>query len=439
MEKIQAKLVRKYIGVTSLGLSAILYIISGIAFIFWKSEIPLIVRFIVIGYAIILGVSGILTCLSKFTIPRLLHALMPIGFAVVFVLFMHQMSSLYAFLLGIYILVVGVIKVIDYIILRANRTPGRIMVLISAIIILILSYPLVFNAEGSVTMAFFHTGVFCVFYGFTLLGDFFVEVSPIKQTNRFKKRMRINLPVFLTMLMPKKAIGYINQLLSVDDDGVIEEQSFKVDQVPDVEIFVHVTEKGFGTIGHADLYFEGKVYCYGNYDDDSFKLFGSVGDGVLFTVTNRDEYINFCAKATGDSIFAFGLRLNEAQKEAIRERLASLFTHVYPWECKLQRYEEKTYSSEQKPDDYASRLYEATHAKLYKFRDTSFKAYFVLTTNCVKLSDYVIRSTGIAAANPNGIMSPGEYYEYFDRQYHLKNSIVISKQTYHHDAKIEHE
>ena len=222
MEKIQAKLVRKYIGVTSLGLSAILYIISGIAFIFWKSEIPLIVRFIVIGYAIILGVSGILTCLSKFTIPRLLHALMPIGFAVVFVLFMHQMSSLYAFLLGIYILVVGVIKVIDYIILRANRTPGRIMVLISAIIILILSYPLVFNAEGSVTMAFFHTGVFCVFYGFTLLGDFFVEVSPIKQTNRFKKRMRINLPVFLTMLMPKKAIGILISCLVLMMMGLLK-------------------------------------------------------------------------------------------------------------------------------------------------------------------------------------------------------------------------
>ena len=439
MEKVKAKLVRKYIGITSLALTSLLYIISGIAFIVWKNEVPPVVRMIVVVYAIILGVSGVLTCFSKFSIPRLLHALMPIVFAVIFLLFLNQMSTLYAFILGIYILVVALIKGIDYILLKANNTPGRLMVLINAVVILFISLPLLMNPSRHLTSALFLTGVFCIFYGMTILGDFFVEISPIKQTNRFRKRMRVNLPVFLTMLMPKKAINYINKLLVVDDDGVIEEDSFKVNEIPDIEIFIHVTEKGFGTIGHADLFFEGKVYCYGNYDDDSFKLFGSIGDGVLFTTNNRDEYIAFCAKATGDSIFAFGLRLTASQKEAIRARLQELFTHVHPWESKLQRYEEGVYQSDQKPEDYASRLYEATHAQMYKFNDTSFKAYFVLTTNCVKLADYVIRSTGLAAANPNGIMSPGAYYEYFDRQYHLKNSIVISKQTYHHNAKIEHE
>ncbi len=439
MEKIQAKLVRKYIGISSLALSSILYIISGIAFIVWKSEVPPVVRFIVVGYALVLGVSGLLACFSKFSIPRLLHALMPIAFAIVFLLFLRQMSTLYALLLGLYILLVAVIKGIDYALMKANHTPGRLIKLLNAIIILCISLPLLVNPSQHTTTALFITGVFCIFYGFTIMGDFFVEVAPIKQTNRFKKRMRVNLPVFLTMLMPKKAINYINQLLTVDDDGIIEEDSFKVDEVADIEIFIHVTEKGFGTIGHADLYFEGNVYCYGNYDDDSFKLFGSIGDGVLFTCKDRDRYIAFCAEATGDSIFAFGLRLTDSQKDAIRERLQQLFTHVYPWECKMQRYEEGKLKSDTKPDDYASRLYEATHAKMYKFKDTSFKTYFVLTTNCVKLTDYVIRSTGLAAANPNGIMSPGAYYEYFDRQYHLKHSIVISKQTYHHDATIAHE
>lgn len=439
MEKNQAKLVRKYIGVGSLALTGVLYIISGIAFLLWRTKVPPLVQFIIVGYSALLTLTGVLACLSKFTVTRLFRALMPLAFGVVFLVFINQMSAIYAFFIGTYIILIAAVKFIDYILQRANKTPGRSMVLLNSIIIVALGLPLFLNPKTHVGSALLFTGIFCIFYGFTVLGDFFVEVSPIKQTNRFKKRMRVNLPVFMTMLMPKKAISYINNLLATDDDGVIEEESFKVDKVPDIEIFVHVTEKGFGTIGHSDFYFEGKVYCYGNYDDSSLKLFGSIGDGVLFTTTDRDRYIKFCAKTTGDSIFAFGLVLTEEQKQAIRDRIKELFTHVIPWESKLKRYEEGTYQSEKEPDDYASKLYKETHAEMYKFKDTSFKAYFVLTTNCVKLVDYVIRASGLAAANPNGIMSPGAYYDYFDRQYRLKNSIVISKQTYHHGATIEHE
>ncbi|MEG0077807.1 MAG: DUF308 domain-containing protein [Anaerorhabdus sp.] len=439
MKKIEGKLVRQYIGVGSLGFTAFLYIISGVSFLIWKTEIPKVVRLIIFGYSMVMGVTGLLGCLNNFSFSKAIRGFMPIVFGFTFLAFINQFSTLYALFLGVYILIIAIVKTIDYVIQRSNKTPGRSMVLLSAVVIYLFALPLLFAPGMNQRRAFLITGIFCIFYGFSLLGDFIVEVAPIKQTNRFKKRIRVNLPVFMTMLMPKKAISYINNLVAIDEDGIIEEDSFKVDKIPDIEIFVHVTEKGFGTIGHADLYFEGKIYCYGNYDFQSSKLFGSIGDGVLFVTNNRDEYIKFCAKATGDSIFAFGLSLTDKQKQAIRDRLGELFTHVYPWESLYQKYEEGKYQSETVPNDYASELYKATHASMYKFKDTSFKTYFVLTTNCVKLSDYVIRATGIAAANPNGIMSPGSYYDYLNEQYRLKNSIVISKQTYHHSVTIEHE
>lgn len=438
MEKNQTKLTRQYIGIGSLVLTGILYIISGLAFLIWRREIPPIIQYGIVAYGLVLSVTGLLACFSTFTIARFLNALVPAVFGIFFVTFTGKVTTLYTFFIGTYILVVGIIKFIDYLLQRANKTPGRSMVLLNALIIVALALPLFINPTTHVARASLLTGIFCIFYGVTILGDFLVEISPMKQTNRIKKRIRINLPVFLTMLMPKKAISHINNLLEVNEDAVIEEESFKVDQTPDIEIFVHVTEKGTGTMGHSDFYFEGNVYCYGNYDDASFKLFGAIGEGVLFTTTDRDQYIKFCAKATGDSIFAFGLSLTEEQKQAIRERIKELFTHVVPWEAKIKRYEQGTYKSDKEPNDYASQLYKETHANMYKFKDTSFKTYFVLATNCVKLVDHVIRVSGVAGANPNGIMTPGAFYEYFDRQYRMKNTSVISKQTYHHDAAIEH-
>lgn len=438
MEKNQTKLTRQYIGVGSLALTGILYILSGVAFLIWRKEIPPIIQYGIVAYGLVLTCTSLLACFSKFTITRFINAILPGIFGIFFITFTGKVTTLYTFFIGTYILVVGIVKLIDYFLQRADKTPGRSMVLLNALIIFALALPIFLSPATHTARASLLTGIFCIFYGLTTLGDFLVEISPMKQTDRIKKRIRINLPVFLTMLMPKKAVTHINNLLEVSDDKVIEEESFKVEQTPDIEIFVHVTEKGTGTMGHSDFYFEGNVYCYGNYDDASFKLFGAIGDGVLFTTTDRDRYIKFCAKATGDSIFAFGLSLTEEQKQAIRERIKELFTHVIPWEAKIIRYEKGTYASEKEPDDYASQLYQETHANMYKFKDTSFKTYFVLATNCVKLVDHVIRVSGVAGANPNGIMSPGSYYEYFDRQYRLKNTSVISKQTYHHDAAIEH-
>ncbi len=433
------KLLRQNITAGSLALTGLLYIAAGIMMLLWRKEVPFAFKYGIFAYTAVLSGVGLLSCVSKFKLVSFLQALVPIIFGSLFAFNTLAVSSTFAFFLGIYIMVMAIIRFIDFIVLHANKTPGRFLTLFNCLVMAIFAFPLVNDPKFFTTRAIWVAGLFCIFYGLTNLGDFLVEIAPMKKTDRYKRKIRINLPIIFTALMPRQTIGHINKLLSVDEDEILEEESFKEERIPDIEVFVHVTESGFGTMGHADLCFEGKVYCYGNYDFQSFKLFGSVGDGVLFTTENRDEYIKFCAKATGDSIFAFGLKLEEDQKVKIREALEDVQSHTIPWKSLMKKWEDGEFKSEKEPDDYASLLFKETRAEMYKFKDTSFKAYFVMTTNCVKLVDKILRSAGVVAALPNGLLSPGAYYDFLDRRYRIKNSIVISKQTYHNEAEIRHE
>ncbi|MFV0379875.1 MAG: HdeD family acid-resistance protein [Anaerorhabdus sp.] len=429
---------REEISAISIAASGILYIIAGILMIMWRNFTPYAFKFIIFSYMCIMSVLELLSCLNKFKLRKLLSALVPITFGAIFAFKTSLISSLFAFSLGIYIIVMAIIRLIDFIILNNNKIPGRFFTLFNSIIMFMFSLPLINSPKEYNSRAILIAGIFCIFYGLTNLGDFLVEIAPMKSSDNYKRKFRINLPIIFTALLPRQTIGHINKMLDVVEDD-LEEDSFKEDTTADLEIFVHVTESGFGTMGHADFYFEGKVYCYGNYDFQSYKLFDSVGDGVLFTVNDYDKYIKFCAMATSDSIFSFGLKLTDNQKNNVREKINDILKITYPWYSLAEKVERKELSEDADVSDYASHLYLETNAKMYKFKSSSFKTYFVMSTNCVKLVDTILRGANITAARPNGILTPGSFYEFLDRRYRLKNSIVISKKTYHHDAKIIHD
>ena len=75
-------------------------------------------------------------------------------------------------------------------------------------------------------------------------------------------------------------------------------------------------------------------------------------------------------------------------------------------------------------------LQKKTRAKFYKFKQTSYKTYFLLFTNCVKLVDNVLGVTGSDLLKLNGVITPGTYYDFLEKEYKRKNSNVISKSIY---------
>ncbi len=433
-----SRILRKNISIGSIALTGILFIVAGILMLLWIGGIPSMVKVMVLVYCLVLSFFEVLAWLSKRKWHYLLRALTPVFLGITLMVSPSSLSTLFSFLMGSYISLLGFFRLIDFIVLNANKTPGRWMALTGTIITFLFSLPMFFSPSIYVNRAIIITSIFCVFHGLSYIGDFLIQIAPNKKVAPYKRKIRINMPILFTSFLPKKSIQQLNKLLAVDADGILIEESFKGEEKSDLEILIHATETGFSSMGHVDLVFEDKVYSYGNYDPESWKFFQSVGDGVLLVVSGRDKYIDFRLSDVGNSLFAFGIKLTEEQRKSVSKALEDFKEHTLLWSTRQQRKNDSILI-DQEPADYASRLSRELSIKAYKFKDTSFKGYFVMTTNCVKLADQIIRSAGIAAATPNGILTPGGYYDFFNRQYGMKKSIVVSKQSYHPKGEIQHE
>ena len=167
-----------------------------------------------------------------------------------------------------------------------------------------------------------------------------------------------------------------------------------------------------------------KVYSYGCYDDNSKRLFESLGDGVFFTIEDKNKYLKFCTSYSSKTIFAYGITLSSIQKNKIKQELQKIQNDTYPWKCRQELNKESICN------DYASTLFRYTDAKFYKFSNGKWKKYFLFSTNCVKLVDKVLGATGRDVLKINGIITPGAYYDYLNNEFKRQNSGVIKKKIY---------
>lgn len=317
----------------------------------------------------------------------------------------------------------SIIKLVNYIIFKKNQTEGRFIELFLFIFYLIFGVSCILFPLIRIDTIILIIGIYFILLGSTYILDFIKQIIPAKQKNKLKRKIKITLPVFLSVLIPHNILMQLNKSLNVHNKQI---NIFNKNEQPDLEIFIHVTKEGFGATGHADLYFENEVISYGNYDSKSIKLFESVGDGVLFTTTNKDEYLKFCIENSKKTIFGFGIKLTDKQKEAIKKQIEKIKNNTYEWNYPIIESKKK----KKKKEAYAIRLNRQVKANFYKFNKGKFKTYFVLSTNCVQLVDYILGSTGSDILKINGIITPGTYYDFLATEYMKKNSNVISYKIY---------
>ena len=330
----------------------------------------------------------------------------PVGFAtVVFALYMTLM---------------GVIKLISYFNYRRDKVKRRFFVLIGALLLIGNGFTLVFKDYFDIDIVIVFIGFYGLLLGLSYIADGIYTVIPSKKKESLKRRIRIPLPMAISALIPNSMRQMINDKLAVENHEIYDRDNNEAD----LEVFVHVSPLGFGKMGHCDLYFEGEVLSYGNYDYSSVRLFESVGDGVLFSVKDKHQYIQFCIKEDQKMIFGYGLKLTEKQKNEVRLKIKSLKDNAIRWYP-------ISYSQPGYREDYASRLYTETKADFYKFKSGKFKTYFVLGTNCVLLADQIIGSAGTDIIDLNGIIAPGTYQDYLEKEYQRMNGFVVSKTVYH--------
>lgn len=326
-----------------------------------------------------------------------------------------------------YLIFNGCVKFCSFVLLCLNRIKGRSRTLFISLVLLGLGITFLFAPLFHLREMLYLLGAYSILLGITYLWDFLDLVFPYRR-RWFLKRFRVTLPVFIDAFLPLRKMKEIDSLTEQKKLPVL---TLKRDEdPPDLEIFIHVAGDGNGRFGHADFYFEGEVISYGAYDKDERIFHDGIGRGTLF-FTERNRYLNFCIDYSKKTLFAFGLRLTEEQKQIVRDRIIEIKENIEeePWippVVEAQRRGENLDSYQ----DYASMLYKATHMKIYKFKSGKYKTFFILGTNCVSLLNSIVGKSGLDIFKMYGILTPGAYYDYLNNEFQKENSIVISKTIY---------
>lgn len=422
--------------------SGILYFILGILFLVQKQTVYfavkgflnlLIILFVVAAIFQIIGFSPVknknLTSLSRiigfsanlimasilYFKPEVVVALVPIFF-------------------GIYAISSGIIRILIYIQYRRNNVGGRILVILGAIILIVLGTLIITHPLTAILPISNIIGLFFVFYGISFIIDGLIEGLSIEVKDSFKRRIRISLPVFMVALIPHRILMKINKSLETEKLNKKDFVQFKENTPFDLEVLIHVAETGTAAFGHVDIWFDGKVMTYGSYDEDTYKFRGAISDGVFIEIDDKKKYIEFSQKEMDKTMFGFGLKLTEEQKERVQEKIDELKENLYQWKPKSMVDEEKGIEGIRRKD-YASKVYDNLKGKFYKFIKGPFKTYFVMNTNCVLLADKIVGQSGIDLVKIQGLISPGAYFEFFNREFSRKNSFVISRSIYYKEDK----
>ena len=153
-----------------------------------------------------------------------------------------------------------------------------------------------------------------------------------------------------------------------------------------------------------------------------------IGDGVFFLSPIESTIENYLS-VEKNNLFVYGLRLNEEQKAQIRQAINRIVAKGIRWHTKIERENGFDHPQDYQ-EDYPSRLVCKTGAQFYKFVDGRFKTYFALGSNCVLLADSIIGRLGTDVLSMRGLITPGTYLDYLDKEYHKKGSMVITRQFY---------
>ena len=322
---------------------------------------------------------------------------------------------------SIYCLLNSTVDFINFVIIKLNKLKGGYEHLFNSLIYLSIGITILFSPIMHLDVMLNILGIYSILLGITFIFDHF-------EINHYFK-IRICLPSIVEAFIPLSVLQHINKV--INDDGEVKYVEKKNEEKTDLEIFIHVTENGFGRLGHMDICYNNEVISYGNYDISSYRFHDLFGTGVVFTTTNREKYIKFCIEDSKKTLFSFGLKLNKKEKEQIENNIQKIKENLKVWYPPYVAEKRKRFFvSKKKYKDYSSRLFRATHAKFYKFKYGKYKIYFVLGNNCVLLANKIIGKTLKNKFKFYGIMTPGTYYDYLEREYMKKKSIVISKKIY---------
>lgn len=413
-----------FMGIVLLVMSIILFVGRGM---FYKASVELIIFVFFIMVIIDLGNLAVKwKSVSKDKRNSLLFKLFfHCGSCLIFVVIPNFVYGLVPMLFSVYLCLIGLSQIVMCLVEVFNGDFIKFSQLIIAFVCFGIAIPVFLNPVMKLDNFTICLATYMLLLSIYYFYDFMKLVVSIKTKDRLKRRVRITLPKIIEAIIPYSVMEEINRNLGIRKTSTY---SFNKIEKWDLSILIHTSNRGFNKIGHMDIYFEGNVISYGNYDEGSRWLKQFFGDGVLFVTSNKIDYINFCIDNSKKTVFEFGIVLTDKQKKKIRKRIDEIMVNTVSWNHKM----DKRYNN---GDSYAGRLYKKTKAMFYKFKKGKYRTYYVLGTNCCYLIDDILGKGGMDILSINGIITPGTYYDYLNKELKLKNSNVVSKSVYNFDNR----
>lgn len=328
--------------------------------------------------------------------------------------FVHAATSIIA---GVWILANAITKILYGIQLIKTKSPGAVMTfLVAALYIAFAVLLFVFLMDSYASLAIV-IGVYSVICGVSHIIDGFRDLLGTEiDGKRVKQHLRIKPPVFLTMLIPMRLA---RRLDDPNEEAEIAQWTYQEtelkDPKPNLEIFIHLGQNVAMGMGHVDIAVDDTVYAFGCYDSDSNRLFGLFSDGVLFTA-DRNAYIPFSLEHEKKRLLGYGIVLSEEQKQGLLDAVDKALEDSTEW----------VPTKEGEMMDMRNDC----GAIYHKIQKGPFKTYNTFTTNCVAMANILCSNGGVDLMNPQGVITPGTYVDFLDRQFRRPRSIVVSRTIY---------
>ena len=138
---------------------------------------------------------------------------------------------------------------------------------------------------------------------------------------------------------------------------------------------------------------------------------------MIFFVPDKEKYLKFCRSYSKKTIFSFGIRLSEEQKQQLRSNIRMVKQQTVPWTPPAD------FSSA-----YASQLQRATGATFHKFTRGPWKTYFILRNNCTLFCNFLLRFLDFAPSYR--ILTPGFYYMCLQNKWKSGDPRLVSKEIH---------
>lgn len=357
--------------------------------------------------------------------PLIINAVLSIILSVLVLIF-NKLIIGFGIGFGLWAFLTGVVQMAYVWQLHITGTKGSINYIIRALVSFAFAIALLVRPLAHMINAQTVAGIYMLLQGISAFTEYLKALFKWDMANsRLLMRIRIQPPVMLTSFLPVWLLDKFNRMLEYNNTDHIYEKPEDGEKTDDISknnltILFHLGHNVALGYGHVDFALGNQVYSYGCYDDASSRFMNFYSDGT-FMVTKLQPYLDYCRRWQKKTLVSFTMRLTVEQEKRVRKSIEATLAECQPW---------------QPTERNSPAIGQSAHAsskipiKYYKVTSGPFKIYSALKTNCVAMAEILVGQTGVKVLPSYGIITPGSYYAFLDRQLKDPDSPVIRKTVY---------